>query len=313
MPEVHLIIDPEPGPYSALRLRFHKLYLPAINQLLGKEKGMKKNKEALRTLAKGIMYGTIQPVERLTHLPRVGRFNDSLNKLKLRLSESEKLLSSLLGYLEDEINERNKLHELGETYSYYTTVQGELQRFAKKLDCFVTLPPPQQLPEQQEDLYAKPIYKDLADAIKSLIEAQDMPVRRKRAREKTRERLGTEPKRVTPAKADRKAVEVEDFQASCEARKTLNRFLWEHHTNYCLSLQGDLRRLVGEGNPPEPYFQNLFGPFIDYLSNPEPSFYLGVCDWCGSIYMRTPTQTTKRFCDKHCQRIARQFRSKKSA
>lgn len=313
MPEVHLIIDPEPGPYSALLFRFHKLYLPAINQLLGKRKGMKKNKEALTTLGKGIRYGTIQPVERLTHLRSVGAFNDSLNRLKVRLNESEKHLSRLLRYLEDEINERNKLHEFGKVYSYYTTVQGELQRFAEKLNYFVSLPPPQQLPEQQEDLYARPIYRDLAIAIKSLVEAQDIPLQRKRAKEKARERLGTHSTRVTPAKADWKAVEVEDFQASCEARKTLNRFLWEHHTNYCLSLHGDPRRLVVEGNPPEPYFQNLFGPFIDYLCYPKALFYLGVCDQCGSIYMRTQTQTTKRFCDKHCERIARQPRSKKSA
>lgn len=301
MPEVHLIIDPEPGPYSTLLSRFDKFYLPAINQLLNNKRG---DKDALTIVGKEVMFGTIQPVERLTCLRSVGDLNDSLNK-------SEKILSSLLRCLKHEIDERNKLHEVGEAYSYYTAVQGELQRFAKKLASFVGLPPPEQ--EQQEDPYAKPIYTKLADAIKSLIEVQDMPLRRERAKGKARERLGTKSTRVTPAKADRKAVEVEDFEVSYKARRNLNRFLREHHTNYRIQLQGDLCRLEGEGNPPEPYFQNLFGPFIDYLCTEKPPFYLGVCDQCRSIYMRTPRQTTKRFCGKHCERIAHQFRSKKSA
>jgi len=305
MPEVHLIIDPEPGPYSTLLFRFDKFYLPAINQLLNKEKG---KKLALTIVGKEVMYGTIHPVERLTHLRSVGDLNGSLNRLKVRLNKSEKILSSLLKYLEKEINERNKLHEFGEAYSYYTTIQGELQRFAEKLNYFVSLPPPEQ--EQEEDSYAKPIYTELAEAIKNLIEVQDMPLRRERAKEKARERLGTKSTRVTPAKADWEAVEVEDFEASYKAREILNCFLREHDTNYRISLQGNLRRLAGEGNPPEPYFQNLFEPFIDYLCSEKPPFHLGVCDWCASIYMRTPGQTTKRFCNKHCERIARQYRSK---
>lgn len=312
MPRVGKTSSKKRSEAEQLLLNFKKLYIPALNHLLGVVKGNDAKKKVIaKSLKWQPMFDSYHPTvsDRVKRLPSTQHFTETLGKLYAAIDTSSAALSKLLFTLEDQIG-RMEQHSTGasmyqdylDAYNYYTRYRSLLSRFQRELAALET-------PPREED-FIKAIWEDprnIPRQIKTLIQLKDPIYRHRQVKKKAMERVGPSAERVIPTKADEEAVEREFHRMSLEAREKINAYLREQDADFLLLQQGPLRRIYREGRGVNPYFQRYFGPFIDYLCDPKPFFRLAVCENCGSVYVRKP-KDNGWYCSKQCAREARKRR-----
>ena len=161
-------------------------------------------------------------------------------------------------------------------------------------------------------------WRELAQAVRDLVQAADPHYLRRLRTQIAAERLGHKSGRVTPAQDDKITARVRVDRVVLKAVDRLNDYAEQYGLDYTLR-PGDPRypsepieRQRKPGHPASGFFASEFEPFIDYLCQPK-RMHLAVCEFsdCGRIYIRGPHDRLGRYCDKSCRRDAAAERLRK--
>jgi len=310
MPRTRSPETPKRTPAETLEFYFQHPYLPALNFLLGTVKGDEEvKKAALISLCWQAMAESLLPevAQEIRALKEAERFHASVQHLATALNASLVRLERLLVILVRECEGRKRPNAYCDSIQHYTKVRKDLRLLVQRLESFEPL-----LPETETDDPLTGLdqtrFEELAYHVRTLIQLHDNSYRLRIAKGKAEERLGFRPKKAQLEDLDWLLVEYELLPREYEAREALSAYLKEHGTNYYIPFQGPFRRVSTEGYRPEPHFELIFGPFIDYLCNPKPPFTLAVCQQCGSVFLRTAPDNSSIYCDRHCAKEAYRFK-----
>jgi len=309
-----------------LRDSFAGFFVPALNYLLGVEKGGTGRKGMGKKAKRRSAFDDLQAAAKvgfgafelgsekeadharatiLHHRLVEEEVNPGLVRLSRLLQETLASVDAVvehLGGLVDQVRAPLPYHlALG----YYTKLRARLRLASTYVEegkaLFSSEIPP--FPEEE--------FPSLAKVLRRLIELRDTAYLGRSEREHAAERLRKpveRTKRGDVADCDRLAVQDKVAVRASGDCSNVNDYLTAHHADTGINYQGRFYRVSCEGLPVDPYFAMFFKPFLDYLADAKPPFKLSVCAVCQSVYLTTWINTKGKYCDKYCKDEARKAR-----
>ncbi|MEW5826869.1 MAG: hypothetical protein AB1778_08585 [Candidatus Bipolaricaulota bacterium] len=304
--------------------RFAKTLCPALNYLLDVSKGGKSTQRRrgdavylLSSLAAQSIWRGYHPVHRDAQMHKQAK---PVVQALARVSEAATAAIAALDAWIPEIAKRVEREyakqrtatarrrpasfagDYAESLTYYTKVQSMLDEFSKRLSAIdpERAAPPYELPED--------MLRDLTGHIRTLILVQDATRMRHERTAEDHEREATihaafgHDARLDPILPQRYEEE------GAKAALALNKHLLTERVNFRIVGQPPgWRRESCDGREVEPFFAAFLSPFLAVIAGEVKPVRLGVCEVCGSVYVRQPRNSQGRVCDGNCRSAQRRL------